>query len=582
MIPGIQEIKSLAIKYSKKQLANMAQTGLIDPQKAVMAGMMRDRIAKEDMQPPSTTVAQDVLGMGPQAQPQMGMQPPPQMGQMPQGQPQPQMPPQMGAPMEQPPVMAASGGLTDLPVEVQDYAGGGIVAFDDGGKVPGLFESGFQFPEESFIGKFQRNTLPFQESPAMRNNAELQRIERRLAEPNLPAREQQRLKTAQNVLIGLTSPSYPSEGSRGAATFTPATAPTTGPSTFAPTIASDTLPDAPPVVPPRQPRGPAAPGSISTGPSLQAPTFKPFDPNMIKLEGATLSKPKVDDIKDIRATRRAAEKEEGVDPELYGSMIKGVEDKKGKLEGKKGEAAGQALMMAGLGLIGARRGEEFQALGASGQKALAAYKDDMKDLRNASEKYDERMEALRIADQQAKKTNSAADISKREAQEARAQAAELEVFKAQNELTRTGAQVSANVYGTQTQAETSIRTAELSSRTQKEIANLNAATQRYVAGRPPAEIQAIDVIAQRTGKPFDQAMKDFYQARAGARNMYTREDAMKDARKNLENLGIVNPTEARMQEEINKQMRIYGGGGGGGGTLQPGAGGTFNYVPSGQ
>jgi hypothetical protein len=87
MIPGIQEIKALAIKYSKKQLANMAQMGLIDPQKAVMAGMMRDRIAKEDMQPPSTTVAQDVLGMGPQAQPQMGMQP-----QMAQGQPQPQMP----------------------------------------------------------------------------------------------------------------------------------------------------------------------------------------------------------------------------------------------------------------------------------------------------------------------------------------------------------------------------------------------------------------------------------------------------------------------------------------------------------
>ena len=61
MIPGIQEIKSLAIKYSKKQLANMAQTGLIDPQKAVMAGMMRDRIAKEDMQPPSTTVALSLI-----------------------------------------------------------------------------------------------------------------------------------------------------------------------------------------------------------------------------------------------------------------------------------------------------------------------------------------------------------------------------------------------------------------------------------------------------------------------------------------------------------------------------------------
>ena len=582
MIPGIQEIKSLAIKYSKKQLANMAQMRLIDPQKAVLAGMMRDRIAKEDMQPPSTTVAQDVLGMGPQAQPQMGMQP-----QMAQGQPQPQMPPpQMGAPMGQPPVMAASGGLTNLPVNVQDYAGGGIVAFDDGGKVPGLFESGFQFPEESFIGKFQRNTLPFQESPAMRNNAELQRIERKLAEPNLSDRERQRLKTAQNVLIGLTSPSYPSEGSRGAATFIPATAPTTGPSTFAPAIASDTLP---PDVPTTQrdraapaTRGPAAPGGISTAPTLQAPTFKPFDPNMIKLEGATLDEPRVDELKDIRATRRAAEKEEGVDPELYSNLIKGVEEKKGKLKDKKGEAAGQALMMAGLGLIGARRGEEFQALGASGQKALTAYKDDMKDLRNASEKYDERMEALRIADQQAKKTNSAADIAKRDAQEARAQAAKLKVFEAENELTKTGAMVSSQTRGQDMTAATQMYTSELSSRTQKEIANLNAATQKFIASRPPAEIQAIEYTANKTNKPFEQAMKDFYQARAGARNMYTREEAMKDARKNLENRAIINPTEAQVQEEINKLMRIYGGVGGGGGTLQPGAGGTYNYIPSGQ
>jgi hypothetical protein len=483
MIPGIQEIKALAIKYSKKQLANMAQTGLIDPQKAVMAGMMRDRIAKEDMQPPSTTVAQDVLGMGPQAQPQMGMQP--QMGQ-PQGQPQPQMPPpQMGAPMGQPPVMAASGGLTDLPVDVQDYAGGGIVAFDDGGKVPGLFESGFQFPEESFIGKFQRNTLPFQESPAMRNNAELQRIERRLAEPNLSERERQRLKTAQNVLIGATSPTYPSEGSRGAATFIPATAPTTGPSTFAPTIASDTLPpDAPTAR--RERTGPAPSGPAPTGKSmiLEAPTFKPYDMNAVKLKGASMDMPTVDELKDIRATRRAAEKEEGVDPELYNKMIKGVEEKKGKLEGRKGEAAGQALMMAGLGLIGARRGEEFQALGASGQKALTAYKDDMKDLRNASEKYDERMEALRIADQQAKKTNSAADIAKRDAQEARAQAARLEMFKAENELAKTGAQVSATVHATESkrdvdlfQTRQSATTAQEQLKMEKYKADLSARVQ---------------------------------------------------------------------------------------------------------
>jgi len=46
MIRDAQEIKSLALKYSKPQLAHMAQMGLIDTQKAVLAAMMRDRTAK--------------------------------------------------------------------------------------------------------------------------------------------------------------------------------------------------------------------------------------------------------------------------------------------------------------------------------------------------------------------------------------------------------------------------------------------------------------------------------------------------------------------------------------------------------
>ena len=97
-VPGIQEIQALALKYSKPQLASMAQSGLIDTQKAVLAAMMRDRISKEDAKPPTTTVAQDVMGLQPPQMAQQGM--PQQMGQQ-----QPMMAqqalqarPQMGAP----------------------------------------------------------------------------------------------------------------------------------------------------------------------------------------------------------------------------------------------------------------------------------------------------------------------------------------------------------------------------------------------------------------------------------------------------------------------------------------------------
>jgi uncharacterized protein YegP (UPF0339 family) len=132
----IDEIRKLATEYDKQKLAQMVQMGLVEPQKAVMAGMMIDRIAKSAMQPPQTTVAQDVLGMAPIAgqMPAQGQMPPEAM----QGQP-PQMP------QEAPPQMAANGGIMGmlpysdgvaaLPTNIPDYAGGGIIAFADRGAV---------------------------------------------------------------------------------------------------------------------------------------------------------------------------------------------------------------------------------------------------------------------------------------------------------------------------------------------------------------------------------------------------------------------------------------------------------------
>jgi hypothetical protein len=120
----IQEIQYLATKYSKAALGRMVQLGLLDPQKAMMAGMMIQRIEQQNAKPPQTTVAQEVLGlptvaMGPQSQPS-------QVGPSP-------------APTTSPPVMtAADGGLLNIPAgDVGEYAGGGIVAFDDGGEVEG-------------------------------------------------------------------------------------------------------------------------------------------------------------------------------------------------------------------------------------------------------------------------------------------------------------------------------------------------------------------------------------------------------------------------------------------------------------
>ena len=123
----IDEVRELATKYSKQDLQRMVQMGIVEPQKAVMAGMMIDRIAKSAMQPPQSTVAQDVLGMAPiAAQGQV----PPEMaqGQMPPG----QMPPMMAASGGIMGALPYSDGVAALPSNLPDYAGGGIVAFAEG------------------------------------------------------------------------------------------------------------------------------------------------------------------------------------------------------------------------------------------------------------------------------------------------------------------------------------------------------------------------------------------------------------------------------------------------------------------
>jgi hypothetical protein len=123
-------VGDILVKYRTADAIALAmQKGEIDPTKAVMAGMAIDSIAKSAMKPSTTTVAQDVFAQ-PQPQMQGGLGAIAPQG-MNQGQPQtaPQMAPQ-----------PAGQGLDQIPVpeqmfsEPQSMAGGGIVAFYNGGR----------------------------------------------------------------------------------------------------------------------------------------------------------------------------------------------------------------------------------------------------------------------------------------------------------------------------------------------------------------------------------------------------------------------------------------------------------------
>lgn len=193
---SMQTPADIAAKYGDKQdISQAVAQGIVDPTIGMLAGMVIDRIRAPRPQPQST-VAQKVmggLGATPQAQ-QMGMPLPQAPAAAPARAPAP-------APAQT--MMAASGGLMDLPVDdaMFDYAGGGVVAFAAGdsvprfedlpiaggdAKVPGNQISSFF----SSIGGTERRIDPIT-GEAVTLGEYLRRVDQRKARAAMPAAQQQ-------------------------------------------------------------------------------------------------------------------------------------------------------------------------------------------------------------------------------------------------------------------------------------------------------------------------------------------------------------------------------------------------------
>jgi hypothetical protein len=140
------------------------------------------------------------------------------------------------------------------------------------------------------------------------------------------------------------------------------------------------------------------------------------------------------DLKGISKERLEYMREMGIDPDMYSKMIEKEEGKRGELSKRKKEAKGEALMQLGLGLMGAREGQEFQTFSEAGIRSLAGLREANKELRASEEKLDDRINAFRLADQQAKQTGAEKDLAKRDAELNRVESAQREVNKDKNAL----------------------------------------------------------------------------------------------------------------------------------------------------
>lgn len=127
--PHTDPIGALAksVNYNKQELGRMVQDGRVDHAQALLAGMRIDRMRESMMQAQAPAGKQPTVFDKTFTPQQQGI------GQLAQAQ-------QAQAPQQQAPT---DGGVTSLPVRdgmfsEESYAGGGIIAFDEGGDVPGF------------------------------------------------------------------------------------------------------------------------------------------------------------------------------------------------------------------------------------------------------------------------------------------------------------------------------------------------------------------------------------------------------------------------------------------------------------
>jgi hypothetical protein len=503
-IPGIQEIQKLATSYSKAQLKQMAQRGLIDPTKAVMAGMMIDRIQKQNMQPPQQTVADEVMGV-------------------------PQMPPQMaagvaGLPSNLPPQMAGGGIVAFADGgDIDDYAGGGAIRLAGGGDFRNEAASRVD-PRVQALRDKEKYRILLDELPEVQSRldagdprapADLEALKRaiRAVQPrnavdiSLPgisearAAEPPRAEPSKSRTSSLPNePVYTPEGVLlyGETPTEPAVRRTPPGQTYVPSLIRDILEGRPNVQiasPKKEPKPEAAPAPAPApapkaaekeAPKVEKAEMGPARPSAEqRLEsqlaglsgkaGKELTPDEVLDEQDRMFARL------GVNKDFFTNLRKDYESTRGKFQDRADKAAGHALMMFGAGLMGARRGEEFATASKAAQQSLMMYMSSMDKISDQEEKLNKDLRDLNISEENYKRSRATSA---------------LETVQKNREKV----------------ADRQVQIAELENRGL--VALTNAAVEEFKA-RNPAEYVKYKKIAEETGKPIEEVIKMFNMQRSG-------------------------------------------------------------------
>jgi hypothetical protein len=415
-VPDISEIQALAVKYNKDQLRRLARMNLVDPGDAVMAGMMIDRIRAQNMQPPLQTVADDALGINVE----------------------PQVMPQQAMPQQ------AAAGVTALPSGLPtEMAGGGLVAFAEGGDVPG-YAKGDLIDAADTVRR--SGMTPDQLAQIFAS-----------AGPGEPA--DSGAPAVQPAQSGIQNLAFPKEAGMGGV-------------------------------------------KLRDYPTRPEPSLKSeFD------------------------LLREAQKEAGLDDAaMFRQMREEEKTRREELKGRKDQAFGNALIMAGFGLLGARKGEEFEVLSTVGRQGVMQYGAALKDIRETENDIRKAERQLTLAENQLKRDQSSKAQDRYDAKLKELRDIEIKSVDQYNKTVGDLTKLNMDVWKVNEEKAYRMAIAQLEANTRLAIAYAPSSEERLI-DRQLAELKktnpnatladAIGVVkgANRPGAVTDKELQDAYEAR---------------------------------------------------------------------
>jgi hypothetical protein len=506
--------------------------GLIDPTKAVMAGMMIDRIQKQNMQMPQQTVADEVMG---------APQPPQQAPQQAAG--------IAGLPSNLPPQMAGGGIVAFADGgDIDDYADGGAIRLAGGGDFRNEAASRVDPRVQASRDKDRRQIL-LDELPEIKRRldagdpralADLEALKReiRAVQPrnavdiSLPgisearAAEPRRQSKAAATDVDyfqdpLGAPDYTTEGFSLKEKVEPG-------KQYDPSLRGllfgyerGKLPDiTPPEKAKTKPEAAPAP----------APVPKAAEKEAAKVEKAEVGPPKPDMFTALRnigiaepealtPEKALAEQDRiytqlGVDKDLFSKIRQDYEGRRGKFADRAEKAAGHALMMFGAGLLGARRGEEFATASKSAQQSLMMYMSSMDKLAEQDDKLDQSLRELTVAEDQYNRTRADSALARVQKQQEKIDNIRLENAKLELTAAAKAAEFNVDLIKTENPPQYKLieRIAKESGKSPTEVFMMAQGITKTGGLTLNQALEAVQRNTQFMGKPFSEQLQEAQRA----------------------------------------------------------------------